>query len=150
MTHSDIHSILFRGVISRLNDLYGHTGDSLAESGGDCSYSFSTAFQQRPAQNFAHNYERDKFLHKRDRYILLNTRNVSMIAVQCRNRDYITMYRKPFELVFQKHHEKFIAILEKLLRKFYDEVIVEDMSDIREVDLSIGRSPNRRRVVHEV
>ena len=150
MTHSDIHSILFRGVISQLNDLYGHTGDSLAERGGGGNYSFSTAFQQRPAQSFAHNYERDKFLHKRDRYILLSTRDVSMIAVQCRNSDYITMYRKPFELVFQKHHEKFIAILEKLLRKFYDEVIVEDISDIREVDLSAGRNPNRHRVVHEV
>ena len=150
MNHADIHSILFRGVISQLNDLYGHAGDSLAESIWDDNYSFSTAFEQRPVQNFAHNYDRDKFLHKRDKYILLNTRNISMIAVQCRNRDYITMYRKPFELVFQKHHEKFIAILEKLLRKFYDEVIVEDMSDIREVDLSTGRSPNRHRVHYEV
>ena len=150
MTHSDIHSILFRGVISQLNDLYGHEGNSLADGRLSGDFSFTTAFQPRPSQNFAHNYERDKFLHNRDRFILLNTRNVSMIAVQCRNRDYITMYRKPFELVFQKHHEKFIAILEKLLRKFYDEVIVEDMSDIREVDLSTGRSQNRHRVHYEV
>ena len=150
MNHADIHSILFRGVISQLNDLYGHEGNSLADGRLSGDFSFTTAFQPRPSQNFAHNYERDKFLHNRDRFILLNTRNVSMIAVQCRNRDYITMYRKPFELVFQKHHEKFIAILEKLLRKFYDEVIVEDMSDIREVDLSTGRSQNRHRVHYEV
>ena len=150
MNHADIHSILFRGVISQLNDLYGHTGDSLAESGGNDNYSFSTAFQPRPSQNFAHNYERDKFLHNRDRFILLNTGNVSMVAVKATRQDSVTMYREPFKVAFPTHHEKFTSILEKLLTKFYDEVVIEDWLTLREVDLSTGRNSNRHRVHYEV
>ena len=151
MNHADIHSILFRGVISRLNDLYGNEDSSLSDgrwSGDD--FSFSPAFQPRPSQNFAHNYERDKFLHNRDRFVLLYTGNKSMVVVKATRNDRVTMYRGPFKVAFPAHHEKFTSILEKLLTKFYDEVVIEDWLTLREVDLSTGSSPNRHRVHYEV
>ena len=151
MNHADIHSILFRGVISRLNDLYGHEGTSLSDGGwpgGD--FSFSPAFQPRPSQNFAHNYERDKFLHNRDRFVILYTVDKSMVVVKATSNDRVTMYREPFKVAFPAHHEKFTSILEKLLTKFYDEVAIEGWLTLREVDLSTGRSPNRQRVHYEV
>lgn len=150
MNQADIHSILFRGVISQLNNLHSHSGDSLADVRWPGEFSFSAAFQPRPSQNFTHNYERDKFLHNRDRFILLNTINVSMIAVKATKHDRVTMYREPFKVAFPTHHEKFTSILEKLLTKFYDEVVIEDWLTLREVDLSTGRSPNRQRVHYEV
>ena len=150
MNHADSHSILFRGVISQLNDLYGHEGSSLADSRWSGEFSFSTAFQPRPSQNFAHNYERDKFLHNRDRFVLLNTGDVSMVAVKATKHYSVTMYREPFKVASPTHHEKFTSILEKLLTKFYDEVVIEDWLALREVDLSTGRNPNRHRVHYEV
>ena len=73
-----------------------------------------------------------------------------MVAVKATRQDSVTMYKEPFKVAFPTHHEKFISILEKLLTKFYDEVVIEDWLTLREVDLSTGRSPNRHRVHYEV
>lgn len=151
MTDAEINSMLFRGVITNLNELYGDNGNRIGDDGRTgTDVSFYLAFQPRPIENFAHNYERDKFLHNRDRFVVMNARNLSMILVRCYDRDYITIYRKPLEVAFPNDHERILSILQKLLHKFYSEVQVEDISSLREVDISTGRSSNRNRVMHEL
>ena len=150
MGNAEINSILFRGIISNLNELYSENGNRLGSEGGEENYSFSLAFQPRPTENFTHNYEREKFLHNRDKFIVIRYNNSNLIAVKCYRRDYITIYRRPFELVFGKDSHRVLTILEKLLNKFYEDVKFEEVSHLNELDASPGRSSNRMRVVNEI
>lgn len=150
MTDREINSMLFRGVVVNLNDLASGTGQSIGGTMPDEPVEFHKAYQQRPVERFPHNYERDKFLHNRDRYIMMYFNGRAYIILRCRNREEITLYQKPFDIAFPEDSERVIFILEKLIRKFYDEVSVEDKSEIQETDLSNGMSSNRQRVYYEI
>lgn len=150
MTDSDINSLLFRGVISNLANLQSQHGGSLNESNESEPVSFGVGYQPRPVERFAHNYERDKFLHNRDKFILLHHEGRSFIIVRFERSEKITIFKRPFHYAFGNDADRVVSILEKLVHKFYDDVSVEDVLQLREVDLSTGNSSNGHRVVYEL
>lgn len=151
MSDGEINSLLFRGVIANLHNLQSGDGNRLNTDSGIDDLQFSIAYQQRPVERFPHNYERDKFLHHRDRFILLHYGRRSFIVVRSQDREVMTIYRKPFQLAFPNDHERVVSILEKLIHKFYDDVSVEDMSTVQIVDTSTSNSgSNNHRVQHEI
>lgn len=150
MTDSDINSLLFRGVISNLANLRSPYGSRLNESNESEPVSFSIGYQPRPVERFAHNYERDKFLHNRDKFILLHHEGRSFVIVKLERSERVTIFKRPLHYVFGNDSDRVISILEKLVHKFYDDVSVDDVLQFGEVDLSNGNSSNRHRVVYEL
>lgn len=151
MNDAEINSMLFRGVITNLHSLYSGDGNMLSTDTGVENVGFSIAYQERPTECFAHNYERDKFLHSRDRYIRLTTNCRSYVVVKSVDREFLTLYSKPFEIAFPRDHSRVMRILEKLVHKFYDNVEVEEMSTLTRVDLSNGNNgSNNHRIYNEV
>lgn len=151
MSDKDISSNLFTGVLLKLNEVYGHDGNRL--DGDEMERPFHTyvAFQRRPVERFAHNYERDKFLHHRDKYVILNANSRYYIVAELKERENVTMYKKPLMLMFGQDSPKATIVLEKLLHKFYHNVTIEDISTVREIDLSqSGNSGNTQRVSNEI
>ena len=149
MSDSEIHSILFRGIIARLNSLAGHDGRNIHDDQEGLPAEMYLCWQVRPPA-FAHNYERDKFLHHRDVYSVTNIHGNRYIMAKVVQRNYVTIYKKPFELLFGREAGRVVETLEKLMNKFYDEVTLEDISPIREADRSNNNSPSNTRIQHEV
>jgi len=136
MQDSEMHSILFRSVIARLNTLTGEDGMNIGDSGENPIAEFYIAYQQRPTERFAHNYERDKFLHHRDKYSMMNKDGSAFIVAEVKQGDYVTIYSKPIKLAFGRDGNRAVEMLERLMHKFYDKVTVEEISPIRLVDYS--------------
>lgn len=152
MQDSQMHSILFRGIIARLNSLTGEDGRNIYDSGEDNPIAeFYVAFQQRPTERFAHNYERDKFLHHRDKYAMMNKDGNAFVLVDVKQGDYATIYSKPIKLAFGRDGERAVEMLERLMHKFYDKVTVEEISPIRLADYSqFGNSSRDIRVRNDL
>jgi len=153
MQDSEMHSILFRGIISRLNSLTGEDGRNIHDSEGNNSLGieFYVAFQQRPTERFAHNYERDKFLHHRDKYAMMNKDGSAFVLVDVKQGDYATIYSKPIKLAFGRDGDRAVEMLERLMHKFYDKVTVEELSPIRLADYSqFGNSARDIRVRNDL
>ena len=137
MQDSEMHSTLFRGIIARLNSLTGEDGRYVHDGGDNpLGIEFYIAFQQRPTERFAHNYERDKFLHHRDRYAMMNKDGSAYVLVDVKQGDYATIYSKPIKLAFGRDGDRAVEMLERLMNKFYDKVTVEEISPIRLADYS--------------
>lgn len=154
MDDTVIRSELFKGVILKLNTLYGEGGNTLDRGevdGTPRNYNFYPAYERRPVDRFPHNYERDKFLHHRDRYVAVSVNRRIYIIAELKEGERITMFTKPLQLVFGLSHSRAAEILEKLLHKFYSEVTVDEMSDVDKIDLSnAGNSGNHQVVSREI
>lgn len=150
MKDNEINSMLFRGIIANLANLESHEGNRMSQVVEGERFTFTLAYQPRPMERFAHNYERDKFLHHRDKFILININGNSMVMLKFNNSEQITVYKKPIEYAFGTDAPRVLHILEKLIRKFYDKPQYEDVLQIREVDVSNGVAPNNRRVYYEL
>ena len=149
MQDSEIHSILFRGVIARLNSLAGTDGRSLYD-GGESPVEFYIAYQKRPTERFAHNYERDKFLHHRDKYSMLNKDGDAFIVAELHQGEQVTIYKKPVVLAFGRDGNKAFEMLERLMHKFYDKVEVAEISPVTRADYNAtGNIENGTRVNNE-
>lgn len=140
--------MLFRGVIAKLNNIRGADGAPIDFNSEEPAIKFHLAFQARPRDGFRHNYERDLFLHKRDKYIVLQDGSSFYIILECKYGDNITIYSRPFMLAFGEDHPKFVKILEKLVRKFYRNVNVETISGVSAIDWSSDRTGNSHRMTN--
>jgi len=146
MQDSEMHSILFRGIIARLNSLTGEDGGNIhdgRDGENPLGLEFYIAYQQRPTERFAHNYERDKFLHHRDKYSMMNKDGSAYVLVDVKQGDYATIYSKPIKLAFGREGERAVEMLERLMHKFYDKVTIEEISPIRLADYSQSGSNAR-------
>lgn len=136
---------MFNGVILALDNMVDGNGRSLIHDGGK----FFTAYEC-PPESFAHNYVRNKFYHNRDTYIIGKGKTANYIVVKKTKGGSVTFYKKALEKVFLKDKALATDIMQRLLDKFYDNVIVNSMSSIRIVDLNKGRGVNAHRVSNEV
>lgn len=150
MSDGDINSTLFRGVIANINNLSSADGNRIHEGSNVDGFDFNLAYQERPAERFAHNYERDKFLHNRDKYVVVAIHGHYYILLRCREREYVEFYTKPLSLMFPDRVDGAVHVFERLLHKFYDHVTSEVISDVRIVDFSNGMGSNNARVTYEV
>lgn len=150
MQDSEIHSILFRGVIARLNSLSGTDGRHLHDSNESLPFEFYIAYQKRPNERFAHNYERDKFLHHRDKYSMLNHEGSAYVVAELKQGEHVTIYKRPIELAFGRDGNKAFEMLERLMHKFYDKVEIADLSPVTRADYNAtGNNENAIRVNNE-
>lgn len=144
MKENSVDSVIFNGILSRLNSLYGDGGGMLHDGGGD---SFSLAYQARPDNAFQHNYQRDKFLHTRDKYSIVEISNKFHVIVKLTFEDEVTIYKAPVELYFKAESEKALQRIEKIMKKLYSKVSIENISGITVADYSTGRSANHVGVI---
>ena len=149
MTDKEIHSILFRGVIAKLANLRGQEERPLSDGHDELPHEYHLAFQRRPDRDFAHNYERDKFLQHRDKYIVVIANGHRFILVKLSDRQKATIYSKVVAILFGRDTGIAMEKLELLLGKMYDSVDVEERSGEQHVDFSTNRHPSQQRVTHE-
>ena len=150
MQDSEMHSILFRGVIARLNSLAGTDGRNLHDSNIGLPIEFYIGYQKRPTERFAHNYERDKFLHHRDKYSMMNKDGSAYIVAELKQGENVTIYKRPIKLAFGTDGDRAFEMLERLMHKFYDKVEIADMSPVSRADYNAtGNNENGIRVNNE-
>lgn len=145
MNSKEIRSELFNGVILALENMVDGGGYELQNK----TDKFFLAYEY-PPDSFAHNYIRNKFYHNRDVYVIGRGKNANYIVVKKTKGGSITFYKKAFEEVFGKDKALATDIMQRLLDKLYDNVVVNSMSSTTIVDLSRGRGANAHRVSREV
>lgn len=149
MTDKEIHSVLFRGVIAQLANLRGQEERPLSEGNDKMPHEYHLAWQRRPDRNFAHNYERDKFLQHRDKYVIVIANGHRFILVKLSDRQKATIYSKVVAILFGRDTGLAMEKLELLLGKMYDLVEIKERCEEQYVDFSNNRNHNHTRVTHE-
>lgn len=145
MNSKEIRSELFNGVILALEDRV----DSRGYDSQDDTDKFFIAYEY-PPDSFAHNYVRNKFYHNRDVYVIGKGKSANYLVVKKTKGGSVTFYKKALEKVFYEDKTLATNIMQHLLDKFYDNVVVNSMSSITIVDLNRGRGASAHRVSHEV
>lgn len=148
----DYHSLFYRKILGRLKEL--RTGDSIpvydSDNGSDEGRpQFLMGYEPRQGE-FRHQYQREKFLNTRNRYMLVGRgRSAYAIFLQenMRNGE-ITLYKEAIRYAFPDDFEAAFDELQKLLEKFYN-VTVEDRHHLQQIDYSMNRHENLGSV-HEV
>lgn len=149
MTDKEIHSILFRGVVAKLANLRGQEERPLSDGNDELPNDYYLGFERRPDRDFAHNYERDKFLQHRDKYIIVNANGHRFVLLKLSGKQHITIYHKVLDILFGADARLATEKLEKIMGKFYDSVVIEEKSTVDTIDLSMNRHPNHTRVTYE-
>lgn len=143
MNTSELRSFFFHCIVARLNNVLYADGGNAPYTMFDVNIEFMLGFQVRP--QFRHNYERNKFLHNRDRYLIAYLNGNKYILLRQKKNEEITVYSKVVEKLFPDNSNA-LTVLKESLGKFYKKVSVEEKSDVRDYDeseRSIHESRNR-------
>lgn len=140
MTIRDLQVILYTAIISRLMGVVDEFGDHIAPqtNGLNERIEFALGYEVRP-ESFNHNYQRDKFLQVRDKYMyaLLDGNRIHILTEK--NKNEVILFTKPLNRVFGKDTNKVVKLLTKMLHRMYDTISVEEKSGVHFFDTSNSR-----------
>lgn len=150
MTISYLRSMFYTWVIGQLKNVLDESGRQVADSFQHNTFRLYLGWQPRD-RDFAHNYERNKFLRHRDKYIYASIENTgrSIHLLTEHRRNNVVVYQKNMQAVFGEDSEKAIKVLVALLHKFYDKVDIAERSTLENYDISNNRYQEMERF-HEI
>lgn len=141
MKEYNYHALFYYRVLSTMQSLKGDGGVSLSDTYSRKKDEPRFGFAYEPRPNFEFQYQRDKYLVSRDRYVLIGKHGEDQQTVLVKynaDNDEATIYRKALDYIFGEEGKEAFNELKELLEKFYT-VKVEDKSNLTEVDTSTGR-----------
>jgi hypothetical protein len=144
MTISELQSALYINVVCKLLEVIDEFGDNTQHIESEINGArFFKGYQRRPS-DFRHNYQRDKFLMQRDKYIYAQSNNRMRVHLLTeKNRSDVTIHSAQMGFIFGPDKDKAIKLLTKMLSRMYDRVMVDERSVIDIFDASNGRGENR-------
>lgn len=142
MTIPDLQSVLYTCVISKLMGVRDEFGDNVPQLHGDMVGEFLLGYETRP-RDFRHNYQRDKFLSQRDKYIVGYKARRSYHLLTEHNKNEIVLYENNLQTMFGEDTSKAVKLLTKMLHRMYDVVRVEEHSNLSVYDTSNNRHESR-------
>lgn len=136
MTPDEIQAIVYTNIMAPLLNLMDEQGNNIQHHEFDewSSRTLTMGYQQRPGV-FRHNYQRNKFLRDRDRYIVGVLRGENIHILTEHNKRHIVIYEASLRAFFGRDSDKVLKTMTKMLGNVYDTVKLEHSSPITTYDV---------------
>lgn len=139
MTIPELQTMIYTNVLVRLKDVVDEFGNHIPSLISDEEHYFQIGYQVRDRE-FHHNYQRNKFLRTRDRYLFSSRGSKRIHILTERHKNEVILYDKNIREVFGKDSDKAIKLMTKMLNRVYDTVRLDSRSPVSVYDQENGRT----------